>query len=435
MSTIQDRPNILFITCHDLGRHLGCYGRSAPSPEIDRLSHEGVTFDNYFVCSPQCSPSRAAITTGRYPHRTGVMGITSIGDWKMDSHAPTLAKVFGAGGYDTWLWGFQHEHEEPAELGYRHDPIAFRRGEVPKILANYVTPRLCDWLTSKPQGPWLASVGFFETHLPWKAGPATLEQLRALRPPEYLPDDPALRKDMTELNATLHDLDSGIGRILDTLESSGLAENTIVIFTTDHGLPLPRAKCDLYDPGVEAAFIMRWPGRLQPNRRCGELLSAVDVLPTLLDLAGLAHPDGMDGRSFAGLLTGGAYQPRDMIFTEQTWHDIYRPVRAVRTHRHKLIQRFTDVPAKLLPKDFYTCCAAGRVMREHFDYIQPRLEFYDLATDPLEQHNLHNTVCLPKQEFERLQAILQDWMAQTGDPLLHGPVHCPNGAAPTPPGQ
>lgn len=415
-------PNILMITCHDLGRHVGSYGRPVGTPQIDRLASEGVQFERYFVCAPQCSPSRASMTTGRYPHRTGVMGLLNLGPWKIDQDCPTLAKSLSAGGYDTWLWGFQHEHPDPSTLGYRHDPIGFRDGQVPKILADYVTPRLCDWLVGKPSEPWFASVGLYETHLGWPKERRRSEAFAASVPP-YLPDGPELRQDMQALSASLDRVDRSVGRILDTLEVAGLASNTLVVFTTDHGLPLPRAKCTLYDPGLEAALLIRWPAVLAGNRRCSELLSGVDLMPTLLDAAGVASPNGMDGRSFGALLTGGVWQPRPHIFAEQTWHDAYCPIRAVRTDRYKLIRRFEPrLPDNILPKDFYSCCAASEVMRKHFDRTPPLWEAYDLASDPYEMQNLFQDKPHDHPIFGRLATTLDRWMQDTDDPIRLGPV-------------
>jgi len=417
------RPNILLIITHDTGRHLGCYGRPVCSPAIDRMAGEGVRFERYFVCAPQCSPSRAAITSGHYPHKTGMLGLLGYGGWRMGDDCPTLAKALGAAGYDTWLWGFQHEHEDPFRLGYRHDPIAYRRGEVPKILADRVTPHFCAWLETKPAEPWFASVGFYETHLPWPKNDAAALETAV---PPYLPDLSELRRDMGEFQESLNRVDCAVGHIIDTLDRTGMAQRTLVIFTTDHGLPLPRAKCTLYDPGIEAALIMRWPAVIPPNRVCSELLSATDLMPTLLEIVGVKNPKGVDGRSFTALLTGGRYVPRREIFAEQTWHDAYAPLRAIRTDRYKLIRRFAAMPANLLPKDFYKCCHASEKLRQLLaNTLLPDWEAYDLAADPLETRNLASNNPEAQAELAQLVARLKEWMQESGDPLLNGPVACP----------
>ncbi len=429
---MQQRPNILMITCHDLGRQLSCYGRPTSSPAIDRLAAEGIRFDSFFACAPQCSPSRACLMSGRWPQRTGVMGLVGKWGWEMHESVPTLAKVLAGAGYGTWLWGFQHEHPSPAALGYQHDPINYQRGEVHKILADYVGPRCAEWLASSPDGPWFAAVGFYETHLGWPRRITTGADVAGKTVPPYLPDSSALRQDMLNFDESLHQADRNVARILEALERSGQAANTIVIFTTDHGLPLPRAKCDLHDAGLEAALILRWPQALAANRSCSELLSGVDLMPTLLQLADVTAPADADGSSFAGLLAGGDYQPRNAIFAQQTWHDMYRPLRSVRTHRHKLIQRFNAFPENALPRDFYeTCAAAAEIQRTFNELTPPRFELYDLASDP---HELKPWIAAKPEALpavgQTLHTQLTDWMRRIDDPLLAGPVTTPSGTPP-----
>ena len=218
---------------------------------------------------------------------------------------------------------------------------------------------------------------------------------------------------------------SAIGRITQSLTKSGLLDNTIVIFTTDHGIPFPRAKCSLYDAGMETALLMRWPERLAQNRVVSELLSNVDFMPTLLDLCGLPHPDGMQGRSFAGLLTGGVYQPRSEIFGQMTWHVTYNPMRCIRTDRYKLIRYFDPQPWTEMPQDYWNMCSSAPSLRAQFAHRPPEYEMFDLACDPYEQFNLV-TAKGGLQGLEdirtQLQNRLETWMRETNDPLLQGPV-------------
>jgi len=414
-------PNILLVICHDLGQHIGCYGWPVDTPNLCRLAAEGVRFDEYFATAPQCSPSRASILTGQYPHACGVMGLVG-GGWELPDAADTLPKALRSSGYETWLWGFQHENaDRPAALGYDHDPIGFCRGEVPKILARNVTPPLCQWLRSRPREPFFASVGFFETHIPFSKRPLGPGALERIRPLPYLPDHPAIRQDLAELYNDVREVDRRVGEVLDALDDAGLAERTVVLFTTDHGIAFPRAKCSLYDPGTKTALLLRWPGRVGENRVISELLSNVDLMPTLLDLAAVPAPAGLQGRSFAGLLCGGEYRPREEVFCELTWHTEYDPTRAIRTGRHKFIRHWDPPPGNLQPKDYWDCCAGSEILSGRFAARWPQRELYDLAADPHEQHNLigqHGFADLA----ERLEARLLDWMAATGDPLLAGPV-------------
>ena len=149
------KPNILLITCHDLGRHLGCYGKDVQTPAINRLASESVRFDRYFCTAPQCSPSRVSITTGRYPHSAGVLGLVNGGksNWNLPDEVPTLAKTFRGAGWSTHLWGIQHENQDPSRLGYERNHLKDKDYQN-RVFAPAITPPLCEWLESSPQAPF-----------------------------------------------------------------------------------------------------------------------------------------------------------------------------------------------------------------------------------------------------------------------------------------
>jgi arylsulfatase A-like enzyme len=220
-------------------------------------------------------------------------------------------------------------------------------------------------------------------------------------------------------------MDTGVGRILQALDELGLAESTCVVFATDHGAAMPRAKCTLYDPGIEVALLWRWPqGGVPRGRVVDELVSNVDVTPTLLEALGLPLPGRLQGRSFWPLLTGaGAYSPRTEVFAEKTFHTYYEPMRAIRTARHKLIVNFevstvVDVPSDIRESPIYP------LMLRQLNDVRPSIELYDLAADPWEQHNLADTPDVDAIQADLRQRLLR-WMTETDDPLLRGPVASP----------
>lgn len=416
----DERPNILQVILHDLGTHLGCYGADVHSPAVDTLAADGVRFTNHFCTAPQCSPSRGSIITGRYPHTNGLMGLVNRG-WSLPDREVTLPQLFSAAGYETRLFGIQHEHRESSRLGYEF--VDDLRGG---WHGRQVADRLCRWLGDGVHEPFYVSAGFMEVHIDFAKGPTSAERLERIRPLPWLPDHPALRQDLAELAHSVSDADLAVARILDALDCAGLAERTIVVFTTDHGLPLARAKATLYDPGLRTALIMRWPGRLQANRVVSELASNVDYAPTILELAGVPVPPAIQGRSLAGLLLGGAYEPRAEVFAELTYHDSYNPMRAIRTHRHKLIWNLEPRPRSMMPIDYWNECASARVMLPWLSELPPPYELYDLAVDPWEQHNLADRGAY-SSIAEDLRHRLERWMAETGDPILAGPVPAPHG--------
>jgi arylsulfatase A-like enzyme len=210
------------------------------------------------------------------------------------------------------------------------------------------------------------------------------------------------------------------------LKELKLEENTLVIFTTDHGVALPRAKGSLYDPGVQVALLLRYPGRQgwhggvvpQP------LVSNMDLLPSIMELIGVERPVNLHGQSFLPLLDGGAYEPRTEIFFEITYHDYYDPRRSIRTATHKLIANFTTAPAFMDPSQCWRPRSDTIVPENHATAYHPHLELYDLTADPNEQADLAG-----KPEHALLQKDLAcrllQHMAQTHDPILQGAVTSP----------
>jgi arylsulfatase A-like enzyme len=220
-------------------------------------------------------------------------------------------------------------------------------------------------------------------------------------------------------------MDAAAGSVLAALDKAGRAEQAIVVFTTDHGLAMPRAKCTLYDPGLEVALIVRWPGGgFDGGPARSELVSNIDVLPTLLEAAGAPLPAGLQGRSFMSLLRGDAYEPRKSIFAEKTFHSYYDPMRCVRTERYKFIRNFETAFAVEIPGDIQQ----GAIFRaDPFRYSTDRtdmVELYDLERDPAEIHNLAGAPGVEAVE-KQLSEELWRWMRETGDPLLDGPISSP----------
>jgi hypothetical protein len=244
--------------------------------------------------------------------------------------------------------------------------------------------------------------------------------------PPYLRDEPRARAELAELQGAVRALDAAVGRVLAGLRDLGLERDTLVLFTTDHGVALPRAKCSLYDPGLETALILRLPARgWSGGRAIDGLVSNVDLFPTLLELVGLPPGDRVQGRSLLAALDGAADpHRRDHLFGEMTYHDYYDPRRCLRTARHKLIVNFSAAPAFMDPSQSWRPRTTTVVPADPARAYHPLLELYDLATDPLERHNLADD---PAHGDTRraLLARLHAWMRDTGDPLLDGAVTSP----------
>ena len=325
-------PNILYLHSHDTGRQVQPYGGAVRTPRIQRLAEEGVVFRQAFCAASTCSASRACLLTGRYAHANGMLGLAHRG-WSLDDYQQHIVHTLRDIGYHSTLVGEQHVSKEPGEIGY---------DEVVKIAtsrATDVAPVTIDLLRRAHRRPFFLSVGFFETHREFFR-PADGEERWAAVPP-HLPDTPEIRRDIAAFDASARSLDAGIGAVLDELDGLGLSDDTLVICTTDHGMPFPGAKATLTDRGIGVFLIMRGPGGFRGGRVLDALVSQVDIFPTICDLAGIPPPDWLQGRSMLPLLQG-AGAIRDEVFAEGTYHAAYEPQRAIRTRRWKYIRRFDD---------------------------------------------------------------------------------------------
>lgn len=403
------------MTSHDLGRHLHCYGKkSVESPNLDSFADEGIKFDMAFATAPQCSPSRASIASGRYPHNNGVMGLAHHGfDWELSPSSPHTAAILGAAAFETHIFGMQHVSLHPERLGFHHEHPPGHGNATGHLIAAAVE----QVLGAAPRNQRLyLEINFEDTHRPYPLVDSSLP----VDIPGYLPPGPEAESELRALQVAIRDMDAAAGRVLAALHKAGRAERALVIFTTDHGLAMPRAKCTLYDPGLEVALLMRWPeGGIGGGTTRPDLVSNIDVLPALLEAAGVAVPEGVQGRS---LLHTDA--PREAIFAEKTFHSYYDPMRCIRTHRHKYIRNFETGFAVEVPGDIQLSpifrADPSRYSKDRASVV----ELYDLEADPLEQHNLAGTTGVKAIE-DRLGAELWSWMRETTDPLLKGPVPSP----------
>ena len=287
---MPDRPNIILITTHDTGRHFGCYGiETVHTPTLDAIAGDAYLFDNYFTTVPVCSPSRGAMLTGRYPQTNGLVGLThSPWDWYFHEGERHLSHILRDIGYHTGLFGLQHESADTNTLGFQ-ETYAQRKPNGGRALCLDVAESLATFLKSDAasKSPFYAQVGFFETHRPHDYGEVTPDDSKGVYVPPYLKEDEISRAELALQQGAIRRVDEAVTIIHNALQESGLEDNTIFIFTVDHGIEFPRAKWFCYDAGIEVALIMRWPGGgIQGGEVCNHLLSNVDLLPTLIELIG-----------------------------------------------------------------------------------------------------------------------------------------------------
>jgi len=416
------RPNVILITSHDIGRRLHCYGHAeVHSPALDKLAAGGAIFRNAFCAQAQCSPSRASIHTGRYPHSNGVMGLVhSAFAWDLHPDEQHLAGRLKASGYRTALAGLQHETGRPGEMGF--DEIDGGGGRWAASVAD-AGERFLAKFAADPGHPFYLQVGFFEGHrLPghpnhdW--GPMPADGTDSVAVPGYLKDEPATREEFAQLHGSIRSLDAAMERILAKVDACGFRDNTIILFTADHGIPFPRAKTTCYDPGLEVALLMRGPG-VPAGLDVPGLVSNVDILPTLMDLLGLPCPDNVQGLSFAGVFKGGQTGARTHVFGEMTYHNYADPIRCVRTGTHKLIVNFMPCAA------IYNCTQQWRpVSMPAFpphpkNALHPLVELYDLEKDPWERNNCADDPACAEVRAQLLSALARH-IVETEDPIRYG---------------
>jgi N-sulfoglucosamine sulfohydrolase len=421
----KPRTNFIVIIADDMAREdCSAYGHpTLPTPALDRLAQEGMRFENAFVTTSSCSPSRASLITGRYPHATGAEQL----HWPMPRNSVTFVNWLRQAGYWTAAAGKWHMGEGIKRHFDRVFGMAGQgRGRDASGCANWLQA-LRSRPKDRPYFLWLAAV---DPHRNYDEGavPRPTPANETVVPP-YLPDVPAVREDFARYYDEIRRLDSYVGLILAELDLEGGADNTCVLFLSDNGRPFPREKTTLYDGGIRTPLLVRWPAGVAAGISTDSLVSAVDLAPTILELAGLRRsPSTMQGVSFAPVLKDPAVKVRDFVFAEQHWHDFEAYARAARDGRYKYIRNYYfDLP--LTPPADAFGSPTFRAMRELrakgmltgaklacFERPRPYEELYDTEADPHEMRNLiadgrHLTA------LRRLREAMDAWRKETGDAL------------------
>jgi arylsulfatase A-like enzyme len=388
------RPNIIYIMADDLGyTDLACYGsKYYETPNIDRLAAEGARFTDGHTCGPNCQPSRAALLSGQYGPRTGVYTVGNINrfNWQSRPLRPvdnvtqlpldkvTIADTLKKAGYATGMFGKWHlgkgDDHHPSKRGFdeaiessgvhfnfKTDPaVDYPEGQ---YLADFLTDRAVEFIEKHKGEPFFLYLPHFGVHGPHQAKRELIDRFKN-KPPAGGHDDPTYA-------AMIASVDESVGRILDTLDKHGLAENTLVVFTSDNGgvggyesiglmkkdgitdnAPLKGGKGTLYEGGHRVPFIFRWKGKIAAGRTEDTPIIGVDIYPTLVELASADVPPDytLDGKSIAGLLTGDEKTiERDALYwhfpgylgaSNNQWRT--KPVGAIRVGDWKLIENYED---------------------------------------------------------------------------------------------
>jgi len=411
------RPNFVLILADDCTyRDLEPYGGQARTPHMNRLATEGMMFTRLFQASPMCSPTRHSLYTGLYPVKAGAYpNHTEAYDW-----VRSIAHYLQAADYRTFLSGKRHIRPEsvfPFEYSMRDrnpDPAAIDRG-IGECVA-------------KGQ-PFLVIAASTEPHSPWNKGDASVYPPAELELPPVWVDTPQTREAYARYLAEVTYFDAQVGEVLALIEKHGQVDNTLVIVLSEQGNSFPFAKWTCYDAGLQSAGIVRWPGVVAPGSTSNALVEYVDVVPSMLEAAGLDRPDILDGRSFLPVLKGAADRHKTHVFGLQTSRGIYSGpphygIRSARNERYLYIRNLTPEiafrnteTAGALFRDWSRRAEAGdeHARRIVHDYQhRPAEELYDCEADPWNRNNLIDD---PDHAAVRdeLRQKLAEWMTQQGD--------------------
>ena len=416
-ASLAAQPNILIFIADDLGEgDLSAYGHpKLQTPNIDRIAREGLRFDNAFLTTSSCSPSRSSILTGRYPHSTGAEDLHM--PLPEDQH--TVARRLQASGYHTMSVGKWHLGD--AERANWDHVVECPGKETADQALRMFAARPKD----KPFFWWVASI---DPHRPFDrdAIPNPHRPEDVVVPP-YLPDHALIRRDLALYYGEIKRFDTHVGRILSALEKEGALDDTVVVFVSDNGMPFPRAKTTLYDSGIHTPLLVRYPELFQAGKVRKGLFSVVDLAPTLLEIAGVKSPTSQ-GQSRLAMWKDATVPGAEAVYAEANWHDFEKFTRAVRTERFLLIRNYywerplwnsVDSINSITWQGFLESLQAGVLNpAQKFLLQEPRPfeELYDLQSDPRSLENIAGEARY-QADLNRLRTLLDNWRVATADEM------------------
>ena len=427
--SIASKPNIVVMIADDLTyRDIGCWGnKDVKTPNLDRLAAQGMRLTGCYTPSPVCSPTRQSLLTGLFPVKSGAYPNHSVVKPGVES-LPSYLKPLG---YRVGLVGKRHfgpaasyPFEYPGEPG---GVVAAddEGGDAEQTLDYDAAEK---FIRRDPAQPYCLVVAPHEPHSPWTLGDQSAYHPAALTLPPYLVDTPITRRALSHYYAEVTYLDQQVGRVMDAVARSGQADNTLFVFLSEQGSSMPHGKWTLYDVGIRAAAIARWPARIKAGSQSDALCEYVDFVPTFVEMAGGKPISGLDGQSILKVLTGKSKTARSYVYAEETSRGIFSgppayAIRAVADKHWKYILNLnsdaefknTEVNTPLFQSwerkgatDAFARQQAARYRR------RPPVELYDLDHDPYEMHDLAADPG-QKANLARLRFQLDAWMKQQGD--------------------
>ena len=438
----ETRPNVLFITMDDMNYDsIGSYGCTIPniSPYIDSLAAEGLRFQHAYNQTSSCVPSRNTYQNGRYPHSSGMLSFFNV-----EANFLTLPELMKQSGYFTACLNKPRDSSMTDDYDRYWDLSIIMKGPVKRHDAYYAEHFQKALETAQANNqPFYCVVNIADPHKPFYNDPKGIEQgfdthgpskkytLDDVSIPAFLPEHPKIHGEMLNYYNSVKRGDDCVGAVLKTLEASGLTENTVIIFISDHGMPLPYAKSSLYPDGLRTPWIVKWPGRVSAGQVDTEhLISAIDFMPTVLDIAKISHPTGIQGKSTLDLIDRVPDASRSRVFAEfnDNAGGLSFPMRAIHTKDFLYIfnawgtgeNKFTSAATWHLSEGVMKGMAQKNpTVAKRYEFLTHRCveEFYDLRIDP---HALTNLIesSVHRERIDGFRSELKEWMMNTDDYLL-----------------
>ncbi|MDA7756760.1 sulfatase [Opitutales bacterium] len=419
----SERPNIIFFIADDVSQDdFGCYGHPViKTPHIDSLSANGMRFDNAYLTTSSCSPSRCSIITGRYPHNTGAPELHV----RLPQQQVRFPELLREAGYYTVLSGKNHM--------FGNKDRAFDRitgGGGPGKEEDWVR-HVKDRPKDKPFFFWFAST---DAHRAWSiTKEAPKYDPRDVIIPPYLVDTAITREDLTGYYHEVSRFDYYIGLVTAELKKQGVLENTMIVVAADNGSPFPRCKSRMYDSGIKTPWVVHFPEVIKNPAVTQSLISVIDLSATCLELAGIKSPESIQGRSFLPILKTPETTIREVVFAEHNWHVYRNHERMVRFGHYLYIKNnYPNQPNLCYESDdhypageeLWKAHAAGKTQPDQqqvFANPCPPEELFQVKKDP---HQLSNLVSDEKHQkaLKRARALLSKWTKQTGDSIPDNPT-------------
>jgi N-sulfoglucosamine sulfohydrolase len=439
-----ERPNVLIVTVDDMNcDSVGAFGCRLPrtTPNIDKLASQGLRFRHAHVQVGNCFPSRNVLLSGRYPHNTGVEGFYQV----KNPGYPHMVDLMKQGGYFVGIRG-KVSHSTPYQP-YAWDAdltnLDGKQQHTKNARSYYLSTKRGIELAETADKPFCLNVNISDPHKPFyamanqgKVVPDENVPSHVFKPeevpiPGFLFDHPDIRLELAHYYSSVRRADDCFAEIMRALDESGQREHTVIMFLSDHGMPLPFAKTALWNHSTRTPWIVSWPGVTKPGAIDeSHMISAVDLMPTLLDIAGLKHPNGFDGASFEPLLRGKSQPNRDMVYKvyNENSGGNRSPMRSVQSRRFGyLFNPWSD--GSRVFKTATTGTMSYRAMLKvatNDETIAARLklfqhgvpeEFYDYENDPDALHNLIDDSAYAEALTEH-RAAMRDFMKKSNDPIL-----------------